>query len=174
MLRCSSKYHLPLQTVDELYEICAKKERITGVFLEKITDPHNLGAIIRSCHYLGVDFIVVDHYNRCPLSSTVSRTSAGALELLDVYSAIDSVALLEEAKSRHWSIIAASTPKSTSRQSASDSSIQGQTLSAQKFDNHANKQVKTPSIEKLNNMFRIGGQRSICRNPSFGHGIHID
>ena len=55
------------------------------IFLDKITDPKNFGAIIRTCLYLGVENIVVDEVSRCPLNSTVSKTSSGALELMDIY-----------------------------------------------------------------------------------------
>lgn len=139
MLRCSEKEHLPIDSLQQIYEITGKKEGITGVFLQRITDPHNLGAILRSCHYFGVDFVFVDHVNRCPLTSTVSRTSAGALELMEVYSSEDPVKLLTDAKADNWSIKATCSPaelaNSQTRDSASrrtDSSPSGGNGSAKK------------------------------------------
>lgn len=49
------------------------------VFLDQITDPQNFGAILRSCYYLNINKILVNNKNKCPLNSTVSKTSSGAL-----------------------------------------------------------------------------------------------
>ena len=51
---------------------------------DRITDPQNFGAILRSCFFFGVSNIVVGRKYHCPLNSTVSKVSAGALELLDI------------------------------------------------------------------------------------------
>ncbi|CCK68017.1 Mrm1p KNAG_0A03300 [Huiozyma naganishii CBS 8797] len=57
-----------------------------GVYLDEITDPHNLGAIIRSAYYLGADFLVVSQSNCAPLSPVVNKASSGAMEFMLVYS----------------------------------------------------------------------------------------
>ena len=55
------------------------------VYCDKITDPQNFGAIIRSCLFFGVSNVFVPKKNICPLNSTVSKTSSGASELLEVH-----------------------------------------------------------------------------------------
>ncbi|CAI5733431.1 unnamed protein product [Peronospora farinosa] len=50
--------------------------------LDEIHDPQNLGAILRSAHFLGCTAIVVSDQNSAPLSPAVSRASVGALEVL--------------------------------------------------------------------------------------------
>lgn len=52
------------------------------VYCDKITDPQNFGSIIRSCIFFGVKNLFIPKKNCCPLNSTVSKTSAGALELM--------------------------------------------------------------------------------------------
>lgn len=52
------------------------------VFCDKITDPQNLGAIIRSSLFFGVKNIFVSKKNMSPLNSTVSKASSGALEIM--------------------------------------------------------------------------------------------
>ncbi len=47
--------------------------------LDGITDPHNLGAIVRSAVALGVDGLVVPERRSAPVTPTVARTSAGAV-----------------------------------------------------------------------------------------------
>jgi 21S rRNA (GM2251-2'-O)-methyltransferase len=39
---------------------------------------------LRSCFFLGIKNIFVDDFSKCPLTPTVSKTSAGALELLEI------------------------------------------------------------------------------------------
>ena len=49
------------------------------VILDGIQDPHNLGAIIRTCECAGVDGIIVPKNRACPVNETVYTTSAGAI-----------------------------------------------------------------------------------------------
>ena len=50
------------------------------VVLDEIQDPHNLGAIIRSCDATGVHGIIIAKRRQVPLTATVAKTSAGAIE----------------------------------------------------------------------------------------------
>lgn len=57
-----------------------KEENPLIVILDHIEDPHNLGAIIRTCEAAKVDGIIIPK-NRCAnINSTVMKTSAGALQ----------------------------------------------------------------------------------------------
>lgn len=49
------------------------------VLLDGIEDPHNLGAIIRSCECAGVHGIVIPKNRACQINETVIRTSTGAI-----------------------------------------------------------------------------------------------
>lgn len=49
------------------------------VLLDGIEDPHNLGAIIRSCECAGVHGIVIPKNRACLVNETVIRTSTGAI-----------------------------------------------------------------------------------------------
>lgn len=53
--------------------------------LEGIQDPMNLGAILRSAYFLGVDRVASSLRHTCPLSPVVSKASSGAMEVLGVY-----------------------------------------------------------------------------------------
>jgi 23S rRNA (guanosine2251-2'-O)-methyltransferase len=48
------------------------------LILDSITDPHNYGAIIRSCDQFGADLVVVGNRRSAKDAETVSKTSAGA------------------------------------------------------------------------------------------------
>ena len=49
------------------------------VILDHIEDPHNLGAIIRTCEAAGVDAIIIPKDRQVGINATVMKTSAGAI-----------------------------------------------------------------------------------------------
>uniref|UniRef100_H9G6C9 rRNA methyltransferase 1, mitochondrial n=1 Tax=Anolis carolinensis TaxID=28377 RepID=H9G6C9_ANOCA len=73
--------------------------------LEGIQDPMNLGAVLRSAHFLGVDGIVMSRKNSCPLTPVVSKASSGAMEVLDVFSADDLPGFLKVKSKEGWEVL---------------------------------------------------------------------
>nr|XP_045231063.1 rRNA methyltransferase 1, mitochondrial isoform X1 [Macaca fascicularis] len=63
--------------------------------LEGIQDPRNFGAVLRSAHFLGVDKVITSRRNSCPLTPVVSKASAGAMEVMDVFSTDDLTGFLQ-------------------------------------------------------------------------------
>ena len=49
------------------------------VMLDSIEDPHNFGAIIRTCECAGVNYIIIPKNRSVSVNSTVYKTSVGAL-----------------------------------------------------------------------------------------------
>ena len=71
--------------VDDILKIAEDKgEKPFIVILDSINDPHNLGAIIRSCDGAGVHGVIMAKRHSAPLSPTVSKSSAGAVEHMAV------------------------------------------------------------------------------------------
>lgn len=67
-------------SVEEILDVA--KERNHDAFvvlLDGIEDPHNLGAIIRTCECAGVDGIIIPKLHACQVNETAIRTSAGAI-----------------------------------------------------------------------------------------------
>ena len=66
----------------EIEDIFAKagklKEEPFIVVLDGIEDPHNFGAIIRTCECAGVHGIIIPEHRACAVNDTVVKTSAGA------------------------------------------------------------------------------------------------
>ena len=54
------------------------------IILDKITDPHNLGSIIRTANCVGADGVIIPKRGSVGLSEIVAKTSAGALEYTPV------------------------------------------------------------------------------------------
>ncbi len=69
----------PLQTIliqPELYPIV--------VILDHIEDPHNMGAILRTCDTMGVTAVIYPKDRQCQINSTVIKASSGAAHHLQL------------------------------------------------------------------------------------------
>lgn len=72
-------------TVEEIMERAADSDEPPFIMvLDEISDPHNLGAIVRTAECANAHGVVIPKRNACGLTSTVVKTSAGALERMPV------------------------------------------------------------------------------------------
>ncbi len=76
-------------------------ERPLLVLLDGIEDPHNLGAILRTCEGAGVDGVFIPEHRAAGLNETVAKTSAGAVEYVRVARVTNLVRLIEDLKERN-------------------------------------------------------------------------
>jgi 23S rRNA (guanosine2251-2'-O)-methyltransferase len=67
----------------EAHELAAS-DRPLLVCLDQVTDPHNLGAVIRSAEGAGATGVVVPAHRSARVTPAVARSSAGAVEHLPV------------------------------------------------------------------------------------------
>ena len=76
----------PYQTVslEEIIHIAKNKTKKIIVMLDNISDPHNLGAIIRSADVFEAAGIILPKHNSVSLNATVAKTSAGAINYVPV------------------------------------------------------------------------------------------
>ncbi|XP_050785291.1 rRNA methyltransferase 1, mitochondrial isoform X1 [Gopherus flavomarginatus] len=79
--------------------------QLIWLVLEQIQDPMNLGAVLRSAYFLGVDRVVTSQKGSCPLTPTVSKASAGAMEVLEVYSTDNLQRFLKAKTEEGWEVI---------------------------------------------------------------------
>ncbi|WP_294832850.1 23S rRNA (guanosine(2251)-2'-O)-methyltransferase RlmB [uncultured Gilliamella sp.] len=61
-----------------------KQPNAVILILDGVTDPHNLGACIRTADAAGVDFIIVPKDRSAPLNSTAQKVACGAAESVPV------------------------------------------------------------------------------------------
>ncbi|KAI6074443.1 rRNA methyltransferase 1, mitochondrial [Aix galericulata] len=79
--------------------------QLVWLVLEQIQDPMNLGALLRSAYFLGVDRVVTSQRDSCPLTPTVSKASSGAMEVFDVYSTDDLRSFLKAKAAEGWEVV---------------------------------------------------------------------
>ncbi|MBE9004111.1 23S rRNA (guanosine(2251)-2'-O)-methyltransferase RlmB [Fortiea sp. LEGE XX443] len=85
----------------ELPDLIAKAKSVNDpviVVAEGITDPHNLGAIIRTAEAIGAQGLVMPQRRAVGITSTVVKVAAGALENFDVARVVNLSRALEELK----------------------------------------------------------------------------
>ena len=72
-------------SVEEIVDHAKEKEEMPFiVLLDGIEDPHNFGAIIRSCECAGVHGIIIPKNRACQVNETVVRTSTGAISNMKI------------------------------------------------------------------------------------------
>ena len=68
-------------TVDDILQVAKDKGTDNFILiLDGVEDPHNFGSIIRVAECLGVDGIIISKNRACPVTDTVAKVSAGAVE----------------------------------------------------------------------------------------------
>ena len=72
-------------TIDDILEEAASRgENALIVICDELSDPHNLGAIMRSAECAGAHGIVIPKRRSVGLTATVAKASAGAVEYMKV------------------------------------------------------------------------------------------
>ena len=88
-------------TVEEILEKAEEKgEPPFLVLLDNVEDPHNLGAIIRTANLAGAHGVIIPKRRSVGLTSTVAKTSAGALNYTPVAKVTNLVRTIEELKEK--------------------------------------------------------------------------
>jgi 23S rRNA (guanosine2251-2'-O)-methyltransferase len=67
-----------ISTIDSFIESLDNKKNVLAVILDEITDPHNFGAILRSCDQFNADVLITRNKRNAKHADTIAKTSAGA------------------------------------------------------------------------------------------------
>jgi len=84
----------------------AAPEQPLVVLLDGIEDPHNLGAILRTCEGAGVDGVFIPAHRAAGITETVAKTSAGAIEHVRIAQVTNLVPLIRDLQERGFRVVA--------------------------------------------------------------------
>ncbi|GHV69673.1 23S rRNA (guanosine(2251)-2'-O)-methyltransferase RlmB [Spirochaetia bacterium] len=85
-------------TLEEFFSKVGDRKDALAVVLDEITDPHNYGAILRSCDQFGVDIVLTRRRRIAKNAETISKTSAGAVSWVPVAETANLGRTVEELK----------------------------------------------------------------------------
>ena len=93
-------------SIDKLIDISkSKSSNPIIVALDGVTDPHNLGAVIRSAEAFDCKGIIIPQRRSAGLTGTVAKVAAGALEHIPVSRVVNLNRTIDELKKRGFIII---------------------------------------------------------------------
>lgn len=88
-------------TIDDIFAVAAEKgEKPFVIIADDVTDPGNLGAIIRSAECAGAHGLIIPKRHSAGLTPAVSKSSAGAIEHLTIVKVPNLAAAVKELKER--------------------------------------------------------------------------
>ncbi len=88
-------------TIDDILAYAAEKgEAALIVLCDELSDPHNLGAILRSAECAGAHGVIIPKRRSVGLSAVVAKASAGAIEFMKVARVTNLAAAMEELKEK--------------------------------------------------------------------------
>ncbi|XP_078535908.1 rRNA methyltransferase 1, mitochondrial [Lissotriton helveticus] len=86
-------------------ELVGPEKQVLWLVLEGMQDPMNVGAILRTAYFLGVTRVLSSLTNSCALTPTVSKASAGTMELLEVFGVDNLPEVLQEKIEQGWQVL---------------------------------------------------------------------
>jgi 23S rRNA (guanosine2251-2'-O)-methyltransferase len=83
---------------DDYINSLSKKDKAIVVILDSILDPHNFGAILRTCEAFNVDAVIYKKDNQAQITDTVSKISQGAVNRLNMFKTTNLINSIETLK----------------------------------------------------------------------------
>jgi 23S rRNA (guanosine2251-2'-O)-methyltransferase len=93
------------QSIGEILDALATPPLL--LLLDGVTDPHNLGACLRSADAFGVDAVIIPKDRAVGVNATVAKVASGAAETVPVISVTNLARTMRELKARGIWLVAA-------------------------------------------------------------------
>lgn len=95
-------------SVEDILALAEEKGEPPFIIIgDGIEDPHNLGAIIRTCECCGAHGVIIPERRSASLTATVAKSASGALEYVKVARVVNLVSTIEKLKDKGVWIYAA-------------------------------------------------------------------
>ena len=94
-------------SLDEILKCAKEKVHPLIVMLDSLEDPHNLGAILRTCDAAGVDGVIIGKNRSVRLNDTVAKVSTGAIEYVKVAEVTNLTETIKKLKEEGYWIVGA-------------------------------------------------------------------
>ena len=96
----------PLPGLDLKRSCAPEPGRNLVLMLDQISDPHNVGAILRTAAAFEVRAVVMAERRSAPLGGTVAKAASGALDLIPVIEVVNLARALDELASQgYWRVV---------------------------------------------------------------------
>lgn len=92
-------------TIDEILSAIPQDKQPLLLMLDGLEDPHNLGAILRTCDAVGVDGVIIGKNRSVSLNATVAKVSTGAIHHMKVAQVTNLTRTLEELKKKSFWVV---------------------------------------------------------------------
>ena len=92
-------------SVDEILKAVPAGKTPLLVMLDSLEDPHNLGAILRTCDCVGADGVIIGKHRSVQLTPTVAKVSTGAIDTVKVAVVTNLVQTIKDLKEKgFWAV----------------------------------------------------------------------
>ena len=92
-------------TIDEIINEIPKDHQPLLLMLDGLEDPHNLGAILRTCDAVGVDGVIIGKNRSVGLTPTVAKVSTGAIDYVKVAQVTNLSRTLDDLKTKGFWVV---------------------------------------------------------------------